>query len=95
MWNYSDTNTNSLLFIFDNNNVNPPQAMLNMQAGVIVYLANRTSIANGMYQYTSRLLIEKITVGSVDVTCTVTSDPINMTDSVVRRLPRPIRMSGT
>ena len=91
VWNYNGTE--NLMFVFDNNNVNPPQAMLNMQAGVIAYLTNRTSTANETFQYTSRLLVERITVDSVDVNCTVTSDPINMTDSVVRRLS--IRTSGT
>lgn len=93
VWNYRGTE--NLLFVFDNNNVSPPQAMLNMQAGVLAYLTNRTSTANDTFQYTSRLVVEipRITVDSVDVTCTVTSDPINMTDTVFRRLS--IQTSGT
>lgn len=91
VWNYRGTE--NLLFVFDNNNINPPQAMLNMQAGVLVYLTNRTSTADDTFQYTSRLVVERITVDSVDVICTVTSDPINMTDTVFRRLS--IRTSGT
>ena len=58
----------------------------------IWYLTNCTSLANGMFQYTSQLSIEKITVDSANVTCTVTSDPINMTDTDVRSLS--LQISG-
>ena len=37
---------------------------------------NRTNLANGTFQFTSQLSIGRITDDFVNVTCTVTSDPI-------------------
>jgi hypothetical protein len=86
VWHYNG----SLPFFFDNNAVNLPQAMYNKPARVIVYLTDRTSIGNGMFQYTSQLSIERITgVNSVEVNCTVTSDPTNITNSALS-----VRKSG-
>ena len=77
-WIYSGTET--LDFIFDNNNMNPPDARLNIPAGITVYLTNRTNLANEMFQYISQISIERITIDSANVTCTVTPDPMNMTN---------------
>ena len=92
VWHYDD-----LQFVFDNNTGNLPQAMYNKPARAIVYLTNRTSVGNGMFQYTSQLsisiAIERITaVDPVDVNCTVTSDPVNMENLTVRTLS--VRESG-
>lgn len=86
-WHYND-----LQFVFDDNSVNLPQAMYNGPERVIAYMTNRTSLDNGTFRYISQLSIERITVASVDVNCTVTLNPINMTDSVVHGLS--VRMTG-
>ena len=90
VWDYITNGTKLPPFVFDNNNANPPDARLN--EGIAVYLTNRTNLGNGTYNFTSQLSIERITDDSTNVTCTVTSDPINMTDTDVRSLP--IRISG-
>ena len=81
------------LFLFDNNAENPPQAMLQYiePDRVVAYLTklNRSSAGNGMYQYTSQLSIERINITSddrIDVNCTVTSDPVNMTNTTTDTL---------
>lgn len=74
-WTYSGTET--LEFTFDANNVNPPDARLNIPAGITVYLTNRTNLVNDTFQYTSQISIERVTINSANVTCTVTPDPIN------------------
>ena len=84
-------------FLFDNNAENLPQAMLRYieHDRVVAYLTNRSSVGNGMYQYTSQLSIERINITSddpIDVNCTVTSDPVNMTNTTTDILP--VRKSG-
>ena len=84
-------------FLFDNNAENPPQAMLRYIGPdrVVAYLTNRSSVGNGMYQYTSQLSVERINITSddpIDVNCTVTSDPVNMTNTTTDILP--VRKSG-
>ena len=91
VWHY-----NSYEFLFDNNTENLPQSMLQYTESdrVVANLTNRTSVGNGMYQYTSQLSIERIDItsnDSMDVNCTVTSDPINMTNCT---LPLSVRKSG-
>ena len=91
VWHY-----NSYEFLFDNNTENLPQSMLQYTESdrVVANLTNRTSVGNGMYQYTSQLSIERIDItsnDSMDVNCTVTSDPINMTSCT---LPLSVRKSG-
>ena len=90
VWDYIANGTKLPSFVFDDNNANPPDARINK--GITVYLTNRTNLDNGMYQFTSQLSIGRITDDSANVTCTVTSDPINMTDTDVCSLP--IRISG-
>ena len=89
-WSYNGQE----LFLFDNNTENLPQAMLRYiePDRVVAYVTNRSSVGNGMYQYTSQLSIVKIIVDSMEVNCTVTSDPINMENLTVRTLS--IQKSG-
>ena len=92
MWNYNANGTELPSFVFDDNNANLPYAGLNRLAGIIVYLINRTSLANGMFQFTSQLSIGRITDDSINATCTAMSDPINVTDADICSLS--VQISG-
>ena len=86
-WSYNGQE----LFLFDNNTANLPQAMLRYiePDRVVVYLTTRSSVGNGMYQYTSQLSTERINITSndpIDVNCTVTSDPVNMINTTTDTL---------
>ena len=91
MWNYDDGQT-QLEFIFDDNAGTLPQVMYNKPTGVIAYLTSHPSVGNGMFQYTSQLSIVKIIINSMEVNCSVTSDPITMENLTVRTLS--VRKSG-
>ena len=91
-WSY-----NGQEFLFDNNTKNLPQGMLRYiePDRVVAYLTNRSSVGNGMYQYTSQLSTERINITSndpIDVNCTVTSDPVNMINTTTDTLS--VRKSG-
>ena len=88
---------NGQQILFDNNAENPPQAVLRYIESdrVVAYLTDRSSVGNGMYQYTSQLSIERINITSddpIDVNCTITSDPVNMTNTTTDTLS--VRKSG-